>query len=97
VPFLSQTSVPDIENPCELSLVIPAFNEGRNLGPLMDRVVPLLNHLSKDWELVFIDDGSSDDTLAWIAAAHQKDTRIRGVSFSRNFGKEIAIAAGLDA
>jgi len=97
VPLLSQTSVPDIENPCELSLVIPAFNEGRNLGPLMDRVVPLLNHLSKDWELVFIDDGSSDDTLAWIAAAHQKDTRIRGVSFSRNFGKEIAIAAGLDA
>jgi glycosyltransferase involved in cell wall biosynthesis len=97
VPFLPQSSVPQIENPCELSLVIPAFNEGSNLGPLIDRVVPVLNGLSKDWELIFVDDGSSDDTLVWIAAAHEKDSRLRGVSFSRNFGKEIAIAAGLDA
>jgi glycosyltransferase involved in cell wall biosynthesis len=97
VPFLTQNSTNDIEKPCELSLVIPAFNEGRNLGPLIDRVVPALDRISEDWELVFVDDGSSDDTYLWIAAAHQKDARIRGVSFSRNFGKEIAIAAGLDA
>lgn len=97
MPFLTQSSVPPIENPCELSLVIPAFNEGSNLGPLIDRVVPILEGVSKNWELVFIDDGSSDDTLDWINAAHRKDARIRGVSFSRNFGKEIAIAAGLDA
>ena len=97
LPFLPQSSVPQIENPCELSLVIPAYNEGSNLGPLIDRVVPVLNSLSKDWELIFVDDGSSDDTLVWITAAHAKDSRIRAVSFSRNFGKEIAIAAGLDA
>ncbi len=97
MPFLTQTSHREIENPCELSLVIPAFNEGRNLGPLIDRIIPVLDGISDDWELIFVDDGSSDDTLAWIMAAHQKDKRVRGVSFSRNFGKEIAIAAGLDA
>ncbi len=95
--FLPQSSTPQIENPCELSLVIPAFNEGKNIGLLLDRILPVLESLSKDWELVFVDDGSSDDTLAWIKAANLKDRRIRAVSFSRNFGKEIAIAAGLDA
>ena len=94
---LTQSTGDRIKNPCELSLVIPAFNEAGNLPALLARVVPLLDRLSKDWELIFVDDGSSDDTFAHIAAAHVKDARIRCVSFSRNFGKEIAIAAGLDA
>lgn len=94
---LTQSTGDRIEKPCELSLVIPAFNEADNLPALLARVVPLLDRLSKDWELIFVDDGSSDETFAHIAAAHLKDARIRCVSFSRNFGKEIAIAAGLDA
>jgi glycosyltransferase involved in cell wall biosynthesis len=97
VPSLAQSAISPIENPCELSLVIPAFNEAGNLEALLKRVIPLLERLSKDWELIFIDDGSSDETFAHIVAAHVKDARIRCVSFSRNFGKEIAIAAGLDA
>jgi len=97
VSSLTQSTGDRIENPCELSLVIPAFNEADNLPALLARVVPLLDRLSKDWELIFVDDGSSDETFAHIAAAHVKDARIRCVSFSRNFGKEIAIAAGLDA
>ena len=97
MPSLAQSAISPIENPCELSLVIPAFNEAGNLEALLKRVIPLLERLSKDWELIFIDDGSSDETFAHIVAAHVKNARIRCVSFSRNFGKEIAIAAGLDA
>ncbi|WP_344697646.1 glycosyltransferase family 2 protein [Sphingomonas limnosediminicola] len=48
------------------------------------------------WEILFVDDGSSDSTLAAIAAAHSKDSRIQALSLSRNFGKEAAISAGLD-
>ena len=77
--------------------MIPAFNEAGNLEALLARVIPLLERLSNEWELIFVDDGSSDETFAHIVAAHVKDARIRCVSFSRNFGKEIAIAAGLDA
>jgi glycosyltransferase involved in cell wall biosynthesis len=80
----------------ELSLVIPVFNEGANIGPLCAEVVPILEGLVSSWEIVFVDDGSGDDTLERIKAESARDPRIGAVSFSRNFGKEIAIAAGLD-
>jgi glycosyltransferase involved in cell wall biosynthesis len=80
----------------ELSVVIPVFNEGPNIGPLCDRVVPVLERAASAWEIVFVDDGSDDETLAAIKVRNAADGRIGAVSFSRNFGKEIAIAAGLD-
>jgi polyisoprenyl-phosphate glycosyltransferase len=80
----------------ELSVVIPVFNEGPNIGPLCDRVVPILERAASSWEIVFVDDGSEDETLAAIRARNAAEPRIGAVSFSRNFGKEIAIAAGLD-
>ncbi|KAA2234684.1 glycosyltransferase family 2 protein [Salinarimonas soli] len=80
----------------ELSVVIPVFNEGPNIGPLCERVRPILDRITGAWEIVFVDDGSADGTLAAIAAVHAEEPRIGAVSFSRNFGKEIAIAAGLD-
>jgi glycosyltransferase involved in cell wall biosynthesis len=80
----------------ELSVVIPVYNEGPNVGPLCDRVAPILDRVSDDWEIVFVDDGSADDTLERIRARSAADPRIGAVSFSRNFGKEIALAAGLD-
>ena len=80
----------------EISVVIPVYNEGANIGPLCDRVVAVLERITPDWEIVFIDDGSHDDTAAAIKARHAREPRIGGVSFSRNFGKEVAIAAGLD-
>jgi polyisoprenyl-phosphate glycosyltransferase len=79
-----------------LSVVIPVFNEARNIAPLLARLTPVLIATTLDWEIVFVDDGSSDDTIEVIRAAHAGEPRIRAVSFSRNFGKEIAIAAGLD-
>jgi glycosyltransferase involved in cell wall biosynthesis len=64
-------------------------------------VTPVLDALRLDekpvsWEILFVDDGSEDQTLAVIAAANEADPRIVGISFSRNFGKESALSAGLD-
>jgi glycosyltransferase involved in cell wall biosynthesis len=80
----------------ELSVVIPVFNEGVNIGPLCARITSVLERITSRWEIVFVDDGSADDTLQRIRAESTRDPRIGAVSFSRNFGKEIALAAGLD-
>lgn len=80
----------------ELSIVIPVYNESGNIRPLCTRLIPVLDRVTPDWEIMFIDDGSQDDTLTAIRAENGRDARIRAVSFSRNFGKEIAIAAGVD-
>jgi glycosyltransferase involved in cell wall biosynthesis len=80
----------------EISVVIPVYNEAPNIDLLCDRVVPILERITPAWEIVFIDDGSQDGTAAAIRARHAQDERIGAVTFSRNFGKEIAIAAGLD-
>lgn len=81
----------------ELSVVVPVFNEAANVPLLLERLKPALERCAASWEIVFVDDGSQDGTLAAVRAARAADSRIDAVSFSRNFGKEIAIAAGLDA
>lgn len=80
----------------ELSVVVPVFNESANIEPLCDRLVPILERVAASWEVVFVDDGSEDETLSAIRARNAAEPRIGAVSFSRNFGKEVAIAAGLD-
>jgi glycosyltransferase involved in cell wall biosynthesis len=79
-----------------ISIVIPVLNEAANLQRLIGRLTPVLDALGTGaWELVFVDDGSTDDTLAELRRLNAADARIRAISFSRNFGKEIALAAGL--
>jgi len=80
----------------ELSVVVPVFNEAGNVGPLLARLKPVLESCCESFEVIFVDDGSSDATLETVKAENARDARVRAVSFSRNFGKEIAIAAGLD-
>lgn len=80
----------------EIGVVIPVFNEASNVGPLLARLVPVLERVAASWEVLFVDDGSSDATLAAVAAQAAADPRVGAVALSRNFGKEIAIAAGLD-
>ena len=80
----------------ELSVIIPVHNESGNIEPLCQRLVPVLNRMTPVWEIIFVDDGSRDDTLALVREQSLADPRIGAVSFSRNFGKEVAIAAGLD-
>lgn len=78
-----------------LSLVIPVLNEEHGLEPLIARLRPVMESLGLDWEVVFVDDGSTDATLPMLKALHARDRRLKAVSLSRNFGKEIAMAAGL--
>lgn len=83
-----------------LSIIAPVKDEEEAIAPFIARVGAVLDALddpaAKAWEILFIDDGSSDDTLAAIIVASQADPRIRAISFSRNFGKEPALSAGLD-
>ena len=78
-----------------LSVVVPVLNEERGLDPLIARLRPVLDSLEVTWEVVFVDDGSTDNTLARLRAIHADNPRFKALSLSRNFGKEIAIAAGL--
>lgn len=82
--------------PPVLSVLVPAFNEADNIGPFLARLVPAMEALGHPFEIVLIDDGSSDATWARWMDASARDARLRGLRFSRNFGKEIAIAAALD-
>ena len=78
----------------KLSLVVPAYNESACIDRFVETIFGL--GLGNPLEIVFVDDGSKDDTLAKIKAAAEKDERVRYVSFSRNFGKEAALFAGLN-
>lgn len=80
----------------ELSIVAPIYNEADNLRPLLDRLTPVLESCVRSFEIIFVDDGSTDHTREVLRGAHDADPRIRAIALSRNFGKEIAIAAGLD-
>jgi glycosyltransferase involved in cell wall biosynthesis len=81
-----------------LSVVVPVKNEEGGILAFVERVSPILDGIAADsgWEILFVDDGSTDATLAAIVAAHQRDPRVRALSLSRNFGKEAALSAGLD-
>lgn len=78
-----------------LSVVIPFYNEGPNIAALFDRLTPALDGLGVEWEVVCVNDGSRDDTLDRLLDAHDRDQRIKVVDLSRNFGKELALSAGL--
>lgn len=77
-----------------LSLVVPVHNETGSIEPFLARTVPILKSLG-DYEILFVDDGSTDATLQELIAAHTADAHVRIVALSRNFGKDTALAAGL--
>jgi len=85
-----------------LTLIVPVKDEEEAIGRFVAEVAPLLDRLLPAegpvpaWEILFIDDGSEDGTLPAIVAANAHDPRVRGLSLSRNFGKEAALTAGLD-
>ncbi|WP_324282532.1 glycosyltransferase family 2 protein [Cyanobacterium aponinum UTEX 3221] len=80
----------------ELSLLIPCYNEEENLPVLFSRLESVLQPLNLNYEIVCINDGSKDNTLKCLVEFHQRDKRIKIINLSRNFGKEIAMSAGLD-
>jgi polyisoprenyl-phosphate glycosyltransferase len=80
----------------ELSVIIPIFNESSNINLLYERLSKVCDQLTHDREFIFINDGSRDDSLEKVKALHQKDARVKYIDFSRNFGHQIAVTAGLD-
>lgn len=81
-----------------LSLVVPFYNEAPAIQRFADAILPVLEAVpDTEWEIVCVDDGSTDGTLLKLVALAQADARFRVLEFSRNFGKEAALTAGIDA
>ena len=78
-----------------LSIVIPLFNEEGNLDVLYDQVSTVADSMVYQWEIVFVDDGSSDASLEWLKEMSRRDQRVRFLSLSRNFGHQAALFAGM--
>jgi len=79
----------------ELSIVIPAYNERENLEPLLAELRAALAAVARSYEIVLVDDGSSDGSDGWIAAEAQRDPRVVPIRLERNAGQSAALAAGL--
>jgi glycosyltransferase involved in cell wall biosynthesis len=79
-----------------LSLVVPVFDEDESIDIFLDAVVPTLERDRVRFEIVFVNDGSRDETLAHLVRRSADDRRLRIVNLSRNFGKEAALTAGID-
>ncbi|TET29987.1 MAG: glycosyltransferase, partial [Anaerolineales bacterium] len=79
-----------------ISVAVPVYNEIESLPELYDRVKVVLDDLGEPWELILIDDGSTDGSSEWIEAISEEDPRIKPVIFARNFGHQIAVTAGMD-
>ena len=81
----------------KISVVVPCYNEEEALPIFYDTFLKETADMPVEWEFVFVDDGSKDGTLEGFRALHAKDERVHYISFSRNFGKESAMFAGLEA
>ena len=80
----------------KLSVVVPFYNEQDSVGPLYLAIVQALEHLGISFEIVFVDDGSIDATLARAVSLARADSRVRVVKFRRNYGQTAAMAAGVE-
>lgn len=81
----------------EISIVIPLLNEESNLKTLYQRLKVVLLQTQWDYELLFVDDGSTDKSFDIIKSLHVHDDKVKGISLSRNFGHQIALTAGIEA
>ncbi len=79
-----------------LTIIVPAYNEEKNVRPFYDEVLPFLNSPDYQYQILYINDGSKDNTLSEIKKLAELDPKVRYLSFSRNFGKESAMHAGLE-
>ena len=79
-----------------LTVVAPFYNEGSDASRFFERLRTALAGIDLEWQVVCVNDGSSDDTLDYLIAAHRSDPRVKVIDLSRNFGKEYALTAGLD-
>ncbi len=80
----------------DLSIVVPVFNEEDNVDALLDELTRALEPTGKSYEILCVDDGSSDGSFAKLRAAHERDQRVKVIRFRRNFGQTAAFTAGFD-
>jgi glycosyltransferase involved in cell wall biosynthesis len=80
----------------KLSIIVPFYNEEESIGPLYAAIVAAIDPLGINYEMVFVDDGSRDNTVALATELARKDPRVRLVKFRRNYGQTPAMAAGIE-
>lgn len=80
----------------EISVIIPIYNEEDNINPLLERLQSVMKQLAVIHEFIFVNDGSRDRSIEIIKSLAQKNPEIKYIDFSRNFGHQIAVSAGLD-
>lgn len=81
----------------KISVVIPVYNEEKNISLVSQEVISVLSALPYEYELIFVNDGSRDNSLLEILRLGEENSNIKGIDFSRNFGKEPALSAGCHA
>ena len=80
-----------------ISIVIPMYNEADNARPMYQALTKVFKDIPYQCEMLFVDDGSKDSTVEHLMDLAQKDERVRPIELARNFGKEVALSAGLPA
>lgn len=79
-----------------ISLIVPMYNEQDSIPAFFNRVLPILEDITKAYEVICVNDGSHDNTNALLSDWHKKNSRIKSLNLSRNFGKDVALSAGID-
>src|SRR4051812_23116114 len=79
-----------------LSVIAPIFNEAGNIAPLVERLTQAASQATDRYELIFVDDGSKDESLKLLEKSSNGNPRVKVISFSRNFGHQVAITAGME-
>jgi glycosyltransferase involved in cell wall biosynthesis len=80
----------------KLTIIVPAYNESKNIIPFYNAVCNVIDKVTNyQWEIIFINDGSIDNTWEVITTVAHNDKKIKGINLSRNFGKEMALTAGV--
>ncbi|MEM9264949.1 MAG: glycosyltransferase family 2 protein [Cyanobacteria bacterium P01_F01_bin.13] len=91
------SSVIEAPDPCpELSIIVPLYCEESNIDYLFERLEHVANDLGSSYEIICVDDGSKDNTLSRLIDHHHRNPAIKVVALARNFGKELALTAGID-
>ncbi len=78
-----------------ISVIIPIFNEEKNIGPLYEELVKVIKKINENYEIIFVEDGSADNSFSELEKIHKKDNKVKIIKFRKNFGQTSAMDAGI--